>query len=625
VLLEGPAIEPLLAQVREEYGSGVRIISADKVRSGGFGGFFAKQHYELSVEVPDHLREAASRRPVPTRALTTARTQEPPANSLEQLLQRAESRDQVVPADQSDLPDPWAERDARLAREAQEAHAAEEVRAVRLARESREARDAREARVIREARATRQARGRAEPPGIAEGRKAGMADTTAAFGRRGGTDTGAAFAQLMAGLDRVDDVSTTIRTNVRPEPTVRPFRPAQATGQPVNGSNASQHSPAPSGPSQATRPVKSSAPAPAAPPLAAPPPAAAGIPAPPSTAPRIPAPNTDPRPAAHPGHDTFSRGPVKPLPHMPSLAEMMGGLGMTDEESAAFDQAVARSGPPRTSPADTYSGRTTSVQPVAMSPTAITPVTVPPAQSPALRTSTELRPIGIEPVAMNLISVGMPESMTAEIFGTDTYAGVLNAMAHRPAAPGVPEEPGEILVLAGDLADIVPIGKQLIQQVRLDQTHLLLAGPTAAGTGMHSSKVMHTPAQAEARAERMQSDDCAWIVMMDAPVGGTDPIWVNDMCDSLGATAVWAVVDATRKTADTARHLRTLGDVEALVVHNVELTADPATVLGLGLPIVSLDGRPATPHAWAAMLCSRIAADVLPVAVTPRRTPRTAR
>jgi hypothetical protein len=616
VLLEGPAIEPLLAQVREEYGSGVRIISADKVRSGGFGGFFAKQHYELSVEVPDHLRAAVSRRPVPTRALTTARTHEPPANSLEQLLQRAESRDQIVPADQSDLPDPWAERDARLAREAQEAHAAEEVRAVRLARESREARDAREARVIREARATRQARGRAEPPGIAEGRKAGMADTTAAFGGRAGTDTGAAFAELMAGLDRVDGVSTTIRTNVRPEPTVRPFRPAQATGQPVNGSNASQHSPAPSGPSQATRPVKSSAPAPPAPPVA-------GTPA--SAAASTLAPNADPRPTAHPGHGTFSKGPVKPLPHMPSLAEMMGGLGMTDEESAAFDQAVARSGPPRTSPADAYGVQTTSVRPVTMSPTSITPVAVPPAQSPALRTSTELRPIGLEPVAMNLISVGMPESMTAEIFGTDTYAGVLNAMAHRPAAPGVPEEPGEILVLAGDLADIVPIGKQLIQQVRLDQTHLLLAGPSAAGTGLHSSKVMHTPAQAEARAERMQSDDCAWIVMMDAPVGGTDPIWVNDMCDSLGATAVWAVVDATRKTADTARHLRTLGDVEALVVHNVELTADPATVLGLGLPIVSLDGRRATPHAWAAMLCSRIAADVLPPAVAPRRTPRTAR
>ena len=55
------------------------------------------------------------------------------------------------------------------------------------------------------------------------------------------------------------------------------------------------------------------------------------------------------------------------------------------------------------------------------------------------------------------------------------------------------------------------------------------------------------------------------MVVIDAPVGGTDPFWVNDMCDALGATALWAVVDATRKTADTARHLRNLGDVEALV------------------------------------------------------------
>jgi hypothetical protein len=112
---------------------------------------------------------------------------------------------------------------------------------------------------------------------------------------------------------------------------------------------------------------------------------------------------------------------------------------------------------------------------------------------------------------------------------------------------------------------------------------------------------------------------------MDAPVGGTDPLWVNEMCDSIGATAVWAIVDATRKTADTARHLRTLGEVEALVVHGVELTADPGSVLGLDLPIFSLDGKPATPHAWAAMLCARIATDVMPVAAPPRRASRTAR
>jgi len=130
------------------------------------------------------------------------------------------------------------------------------------------------------------------------------------------------------------------------------------------------------------------------------------------------------------------------------------------------------------------------------------------------------------------------------------------------------------------------------------------------------------PPAAATRAERLQNADHAWIVVVDAKVGGTDPIWVSDMCDALGATAVWAVVDATRKTADTARHLRTLGDIEALVVHSIDLTSDPATVLGLDWPIVSLDGKPATPHVWAATLCARIASDVVPMAALPRRPAR---
>jgi hypothetical protein len=136
---------------------------------------------------------------------------------------------------------------------------------------------------------------------------------------------------------------------------------------------------------------------------------------------------------------------------------------------------------------------------------------------------------------------------------------------------------------------------------------------------------MHTAKEAAARAEKLQTSESAWIIVLDAPVGGTDPIWVREMCEAIGATAVWALVDATRKTPDTARHLRTLGDVEALVVHGVELTADPGTVLGLDLPVVSLDGKPATPHAWAALLCARIATDVTPQASAPARQVRSAR
>jgi hypothetical protein len=171
----------------------------------------------------------------------------------------------------------------------------------------------------------------------------------------------------------------------------------------------------------------------------------------------------------------------------------------------------------------------------------------------------------------------------------------------------------------------VAVGRHLLDQIGVPENHLLLAAESTAGTGLHSSRLISSREGAESRAEKLHNADQAWVVVMDAPVGGTDPLWVNEMCDAIGATAVWAIVDATRKTADTARHLRTLGEVEALVVHSVDITADPASVLGLDLPIYSLDGKAATPHVWAAMLCARIATDVVPVSAPPRRPARTVR
>jgi hypothetical protein len=489
VLLEGPAIEPLLAQVRQEYGSGVRIISADKVRSGGFGGFFAKQHYELSVEVPDSSEDRNEMAP---RKTTTPppRAQEAP-HTLDQLLERAESRDRIVQHE------PVAPREAPVEKAPTESIAA---------------------------------------------REAGIEDTDDRFR----TDAGAAFAELLAGLDAGNHIATSgpARPAPRPKvasdktdtPTVRPFRPAQATGSPING------------------------------------------------------------------------GGPRPLPPVPSLAELMGGLGLS--ESDALDT-------PKPTPPATPARSAAAAYGLVPPSTELEPAT--PAGPPMLRS------VNSDPVVANLVSVGMPEPMAAQITGGDTYAGVLTALASRPSAPGIPDAAGEILVLAGELGHALPIAKQLLQQIGVDQTHLLLAGPSSAGTGLHSSRVMHDAKAAASRSERLQSADAPWVVVLDAPVGATDPIWVNDMCDAIGATAVWAVVDATRKTADTARHLRTLGEIEALVVHSVELTTDPATVLGLDLPIFSLDGKPATPHAWAAMLCARIAADVTQVAAAPRRVARTAR
>jgi hypothetical protein len=491
VLLEGPAIEPLLAQVRDEYGSRVRIISADKVRSGGVGGFFAKQHYELSVEVPDPTED---RNDMAQRTRTADN-----GHSLERLLERAEQQDRM------DQPGAPAARAFGTA-------SPRSVTPATFATATRPAADAAPPRPIAE-----------NGFGADEGRRAALGDT------------GAAFAELMAGLDASGHTEIE-RPSPRPKPpredtpTVRPFRPASADAE---------------------------APVTIKPPQAA----------------------------------------------QPSLAERIGGLS-----PSTIEEAPPPPPEPVMSAAETY-GLNTATQ---VSPTSAVP-------SPTVTEPAD------DPVQRNLISVGMPEEMARQITGGDTYAGVLSVLAARPAAPGIPDGPGEILVLAGDLTLSVPIARQMLDQIEVPENHLLLAAHSTAGTGLHSSRLISTPDAAASRAEKLHSAESAWIVVMDAPVGGTDPIWVNEMCDAIGATALWAIVDATRKTADTARHLRTLGEVESLVVHSVELTADPASVLGLDLPIYSLDGKPATPHAWAAMLCARIASDVMPVAAPPRRVTRSAR
>ncbi|MDZ4826753.1 MAG: hypothetical protein SGJ13_09885, partial [Actinomycetota bacterium] len=50
---EGEVLEDLLDRVRSEVGPGARIVAANRVRKGGLGGFFAKEHYEVLVDPPE--------------------------------------------------------------------------------------------------------------------------------------------------------------------------------------------------------------------------------------------------------------------------------------------------------------------------------------------------------------------------------------------------------------------------------------------------------------------------------------------------------------------------------------------------------------------------------------------
>ena len=62
-LLEGPTLRELQERVVAEHGANATIIAAERVTVGGIRGFFARQHYEITVEVretePEPRRKSA--------------------------------------------------------------------------------------------------------------------------------------------------------------------------------------------------------------------------------------------------------------------------------------------------------------------------------------------------------------------------------------------------------------------------------------------------------------------------------------------------------------------------------------------------------------------------------------
>ena len=63
LLLDGDDLGALMQRVREELGPDAVVVKAERVRSGGVAGFFAKEHFEVTVEVPDAPRGGQPVRP----------------------------------------------------------------------------------------------------------------------------------------------------------------------------------------------------------------------------------------------------------------------------------------------------------------------------------------------------------------------------------------------------------------------------------------------------------------------------------------------------------------------------------------------------------------------------------
>ncbi len=215
-------------------------------------------------------------------------------------------------------------------------------------------------------------------------------------------------------------------------------------------------------------------------------------------------------------------------------------------------------------------------------------------------------------VVSRLRALGLPEALlggglAADIAANGTYAALTRVLAKLPAAPSVPNGPGEVLLVVGPGAETLAAARSLAATLRLDADRLQWASRgDLAHLVPHASRIASVDTALERKQEATQAGEMT-VVAVDAPLRSGGRTWLEQMLAIWAPSAVWAVVEATRKPEDLGPWLTALPRVDALMVQDTDLTADPAAVLSrAAAPVALLDGARATAHRWASLLCERL-------------------
>jgi hypothetical protein len=230
--------------------------------------------------------------------------------------------------------------------------------------------------------------------------------------------------------------------------------------------------------------------------------------------------------------------------------------------------------------------------------------------------STALAPFtvsGAEELVVQLLTLGLPDFLlgpdfTADAAARGVYAALTRTLAERlPVAPHLPAESGEVLMVVGPGAETFAAARSLALSLRLEPEDVQWAASGAlAGLAPEGSRITSLETAAE-RQRTSTTRGTVTIIAVDAPLRTSGGPWLEHMLAVWSPSAVWAVLDSTRKPEDLVPWLNGLPSLDAVIVQDTDATADPAAVLNhVSVPVALVDGARATAHRWASLLCERL-------------------
>lgn len=203
---------------------------------------------------------------------------------------------------------------------------------------------------------------------------------------------------------------------------------------------------------------------------------------------------------------------------------------------------------------------------------------------------------------MQLRQVGVPISVNPTGTVLSPYEALEDILGQLPPPARLPHRAGQLIVLAGDGAAALRAARTLSRMQRLPLRSIITAG-LDTGVGGSSRRISSPEEAMRLRKELADAETPSVLVVATDGAGlGPDDSWPAEMIMALRPDTVWAVIDARWKVEDSQVQLARLPQADALVVHSAELSASPASVWELGLPIGLLDDRRPYSFVWLGML-----------------------
>ncbi len=597
VQVEGADLQVLLDQVRTQHGPQASIISADKVRSGGVAGFFARESYRLTVEL-------AEPEPAPVTIQTSAQLNDQQLfadhptdvplvdlaphqreKAMEKILTRLDQKLRHVPVtpdsglETNDHLGPPTPAKARTHLAATRAYAAlggpvadspvlNPGRSVTVADS--------------DSMATNMTTEQDAQAGTASPAPAALPHVSAA------EQPAAGFAEVLARMT-ASGVG---------QPQQREFTPALAVPSPrVSGETApaaiaalapapvSVEPPAalvPAIPPEWSQPVQPTAPAPAAPASRVgqthqQPPAQA-VPEPVEQLEQLPAPRQAPAP-------------------LPAAAESFNAL--PPKPFAPVDQGLQQIRAALAFPVPN--------QPKNLPPQ-LTPTVVPSSLAWWLTLTSQVHKVLAHFQAVALPSttpgqrLGLPQQQHEAAASIPAVSGedlleLARLIAAFPPAPLPPQTAEQVLIVVGQPQQATKAATQVASSLGLPPDNVIVSG-----SAQHPTPEPDWLIQQVQQAQQASGADQPAIIALEVPFTAAGARWAQRMLAACEPATVWAVADATRKLPDLHAHLAACGGVDALMVVNASSTADLGSILQLGIPVATLDGHRATRAVWTALL-----------------------